>query len=382
MKICIIANGFPDKRNPQWGCFERDQAVALKNAGHDVYILYVDKRFLAYWRKIGYSYLSENGVKVYGLFLFPTQWIRWCFGSKIHYWLVTRMYDLVYKKCIKECSRPDVIYAHYLYNIAYAVFLKRKYCIPLVGIEHWSVLNQKSLTSFQRKQGRLAYDNVDKLLAVSQSLRNQIYKHFGVDSTVVYDMLGLEFITPIVLKRKKNDGLRYIAVGSLHPIKGYDVLINAFAKSGLNKQGCLLSIVGNGTERPLLEKLVKNLKLDNSVVLHGHKTKQEIIQLLSESHVFVLSSKAETFGVACIEALSQGLPAIATKCGGPEEIIDKTNGIFVETGDEDALAEAMKEMYANYNSYDSKAIADNCRNRFAPQVIATQLVKIFNEIMN
>jgi hypothetical protein len=45
MKILIVANGYPNKREPQWGCFERDQALALKELGHEVSILYVDRRF-------------------------------------------------------------------------------------------------------------------------------------------------------------------------------------------------------------------------------------------------------------------------------------------------------------------------------------------------
>ena len=71
MKIVIIANGYPGKREPQWGCFERDQAVALTELGHQVSILYVDRRFRTYWRKIGINYRREDGIDVCGVFLFP-----------------------------------------------------------------------------------------------------------------------------------------------------------------------------------------------------------------------------------------------------------------------------------------------------------------------
>ena len=379
MKICIIANGFPDKQEPQWGCFERDQALALKNAGHEVTIIYVDKRFRKYWRKLGLTHKSENGIEVFGFFLAPMQPVyevsKWLRNA-----LVSWMYDHVFGVMCKRWGTPDVIYAHYIFNIYYGAELKKKYNVPCVGIEHWSGLTQDKLPQKNFEQGKFGYTHVDKLLAVSESLRMHIKRHYGIDSTVIYDMLGPEFIYPDIQKKNKNSIFRFIAIGSLLPIKGYDVLISAFAKSKLADKNCKLSIIGNGIERATLEKQILDLKLRSKVELLGRKTKQEIIQLLSESHVFVLSSKAETFGVACIEALSQGVPAIVTKCGGPEEIIDKTNGILVETGDEDALAEAMNEMYANYSKYDNAAIANECLSKFSPHVIASQLTEIFNEV--
>lgn len=379
MKICIIANGFPDKREPQWGCFERDQAIALKNAGHDIAIIYVDKRFRRYWRKIGLTHKTEEGIKVYGYFLAPMKPVsfvsKWLYDK-----LVSWMYDYVFKVICKHWGMPDVIYAHYIFNIYYGAELKEKYNVPCVGIEHWSGLTRETLPKKYNEQWKYGYTHIDKLLAVSESLRKHIKRHYGIDSTVVHDMLGSEFISTDFHIKEKDSVFRFIAVGSLLPIKGYDGLISAFAKSGLADKDCKLSIVGNGPERSVLEQIVKESKLESSVVLHGRKTKQELIQLLSESHVFILSSKAETFGVACIEALSQGVPAIATKCGGPEEIIDKTNGILVETGNLDALADAMKEMYSNYCQYDNTAIANECLSKFSPNVIANQLTEIFKEV--
>ena len=70
MKIVIIANGFPDNHEPQWGCFERDQALALEKEGHDVALLYVDRRFRTYWRKLGFTHKKVCNIDVYGAFLY------------------------------------------------------------------------------------------------------------------------------------------------------------------------------------------------------------------------------------------------------------------------------------------------------------------------
>ena len=379
MKIVIIANGYPNKREPQWGCFERDQAVALTGQGHQVSILYVDRRFRTYWRKIGINYRREDGIDVCGVFLFPFLKLAHL-NFQFHFRIVSKMLDWAFRCLVKRTGMPDVIYAHYLYNISFATHLKEKYHIPLVGIEHWSELTRDSLIPFARFHGNIAYHKADKILAVSKSLQSQIKRHFGVDSTVVYDMLGPEFVhSGTDVRVEGTKAFRFISVGSLLPIKNYDILIRAFAKTSLSKEGCTLSIVGDGTERVHLENIVRELRLEKNVYLLGRKPKNDIVRLLSESHVFVLSSKAETFGVACIEALSQGLPAIATKCGGPEEFIHEHNGLLIPVDDIDALSDAMIEIYNQYSKYNRALIKNECLSRFAPDVIAKQLTGIFEK---
>ena len=379
MKICIIANGFPDKREPQWGCFERDQGLALKNAGHEVAIIYVDMRFRKYWRKIGLTHKSENGIEVFGYFLSPTKPI-----NKLSKWLrntlVSWMYDHVFGVMCKRWGTPDVIYAHYIFNIYYGAELKIKYNVPCVGIEHWSGLTQDKLSQNIFERGKFGYTHVDKLLVVSESLKMHIKRHFGKNSIVVYDMLGQEFISPKVSKRDVGNEFIFLAVGSLIHRKGFDVLISAFAKSNLALKRCRVVIVGDGPEKNRLVNLANVLGMSDNVSLVGRKTKEEIISIITGCHAFVLSSRAETFGVVCIEALSQGLPNIATVCGGPEEFITETNGLLIPVEDIDAMAEAMCKMYENYSQYDNVAITNECLSKFSPHVIASQLTEIFKEV--
>ena len=347
MKILIIGNGYPTKQRPQWGHFERDQALALRNLGHDVAFLYVDSRIRfgpeKLWRRpLKVERREEKGIQIFGVTMFPLSLLK----------LVNkRAYEL-------------------------AIPLKERSCIPLVGMEHWSVLTQDKLTKDIRRLGNKAYSSADKLLAVSKSLQTHIFRHFNKESTVVYDMLGQEFVTTEVNQRLKKTPFKFITVGNLVAIKGYQMLIKAFSKSGLVERGCTLSIVGDGVEHDTLLNQINEAGLGNNIFLLGRKTKEDIISLLSESHVFVVSSKSETFGVACIEALSQGLPVIATKCGGPEEFIDSKNGILVERGNASEMAEAMRRIHDEYSHYDSFEIARGCRQRFNPQSIANRLSEI------
>jgi len=276
---------------------------------------------------------------------------------------------------------PRGIYEATEYNIplitSHGAELKEKYGIPLVGIEHWSELTKSKLSPLQRFWGETAYGKADRILAVSESLRSHIKRHFDKESIVVHDMLGQEFVSAPIPEHTLNGNFIFVAVGSLIQRKGYDILIEAFRQSGLSQSGCKVVIVGAGQEHDNLKKQIQRAYLQDSVLLTGRKSKEEIISVLAKSHAFILSSRAETFGVVCIEALSQGLPCIATRCGGPEEFIDDSNGILIPVGNIDYMAKAMIDIYENYSKYDAIAIAKNCRKKFAPETIARQLTEIF-----
>lgn len=378
MRICLVANGYPQPQDPQWGCFERDQAFALKKAGHDVYVIALDTRYREYKRHRGVRCLTENGLNVYWGYWFPTGWIkRRNIRDRVHSFL----FDIVFRKARDEKGVPDIIFAHFQRNIFLSYGLKIKYGIPVVGMEHWSVLMKKILPETVLNRGRVAYKNVDKLLSVSIALSNKIYDHFGVRSEVVHDMLGPEFLD---FRQEDSDVsvMRFIAVGSLLPIKGFDILIKAFNVSGLAEKNCKLTIVGEGPERVLLESLIKQNDLTESVTLAGRKNKEEIVEYLHNNHVFVLSSRSETFGVVCIEALSQGLPNVATRCGGTEEFINSQNGILVAPDNVEELSKALQYMHENYFQYDRSVIARNCLNDFSPVGIASKLTILFEEVIH
>lgn len=68
MKIFFISRGWPSEREPQWGCFERDQALALKKLGHEIVVLSVDARFRRYYRKYGITREVHDGITHYNLY--------------------------------------------------------------------------------------------------------------------------------------------------------------------------------------------------------------------------------------------------------------------------------------------------------------------------
>lgn len=377
----MISRGYPTAKDPQWGCFEQDQAEALQRYGHKVVVVSVDSRFLWRFRKIGITKRVKDNVVYYNSFWTPRKVVSLVFGLKSSVRLTLIQLEMMYKRIVHEYGKPDVIYGQFFFSIYLGTYLKKKYQIPLVGIEHASILNQDRLDVFTWKYASNAYPHADALIAVSETLRDRLQYHFKQQAFVVHNLVSSDFEDS---KRNpdNNQNFQFVTTGSLIYRKGFDLLIKAFATSGLSEQGIRIVIIGEGEEREKLQKQIASFNLGDSVILVGRKTKAEIVKILCESHAFILPSRSENLSVAVLEALSVGLPVIATICGGIRECINEKNGILVPVEDIQALCDALKTMYQNYSKYDMNYIVKDYQNRFSSSVIAKQLTDIFKTVIS
>ncbi|MES2668709.1 MAG: glycosyltransferase [Patescibacteria group bacterium] len=130
-------------------------------------------------------------------------------------------------------------------------------------------------------------------------------------------------------------------IAELHPTKGLDTLIEAFA-SFVRTTGssAVLVIVGEGQEWAKLEKLVQIYDLPERIVLPGFV--KDASRYLSALDIFVLPSRSEALGYALLEAGQASLPSIGTRVGGiPEILLEGRTGLLVPHEDASALEEAL-----------------------------------------
>lgn len=147
-----------------------------------------------------------------------------------------------------------------------------------------------------------------------------------------------------ICKSVKNK--KIVAVGRLTEQKNHKLLIKAFSKVLSDFPEYKLEIYGDGELKEELLKLIKELNIENSVILNGNVS--NIHDCISDAELFVLSSDYEGLSNALLEAMMIGLPCISTDCAGSDEYIQNNeNGILVPVGDEDLLSEAIKKMLSD-----------------------------------
>lgn len=374
MKIFLISRGIPDRHNPLWGNFELDQAEALRRLGHQVTILAIDGRLGTATQKGGITYHPDFGAYVYR----SLPWGVFKFSERLHQGFKKWMMRRLFRKVVKKEGQPDVVYVHYLLNIADSRRIREIYDGPMIGIEHWSELLRPEMQPHVDRMAKNSYGIYDKILTVSPSLNKVIKEKYGIESEVVPNMISEDFVNTRRVK-KESTKFTFLAIGRLIALKNFDLLIKAAAQLKARGKDFEVLIIGEGEEREKLSTLIKESEVDDRVKMLGLLDRKEIIKRMEHGDCMVLPSSFETFGLVLIEGMAAGLPAIATKAGGPEFIVNETNGILVNPEDVDALAEAMAEMIDHSDRFDSEKIASETIKKYSPANIAKRLTSIFEE---
>lgn len=377
MNILLVTRGYPQLHNNMLGIFELDQAIALKNAGHRIAYAAVDIRSIRRKRKFGYShFVDDSGIEV-----FEMNWPIGGVQQDIADYFCGKCFQKLFPHVLKEFGRPDIVHAHFLKMGTAAKNVCRKENIPLVLTEHSSYINKKELSKTVIRRALKTYEACDALIAVSHPLAANIKKMTGIDSEVIHNIVSFSNETVFMSKIPNQKNIKFVSAGNLIPRKGFDMLFRAFADALEKKPTMQLEVFGDGPERGNLEKLLKDLGIQDKVTLKGRYRKQDLPQMFSDADAFVLASRAETFGVVYIEAMALGLPVIATRCGGPEDFVEDSNGFLVEVGNIRQLSDALLRMAENSKDFDRKAIRNYSYSHFSAKTIAEQISKVYKNVL-
>jgi glycosyltransferase involved in cell wall biosynthesis len=151
------------------------------------------------------------------------------------------------------------------------------------------------------------------------------------------------------------------AVGNIRRPKGYDILLHAAHALHARSSRYRFVVIGecSGSLHQDLLRLRSQLGLDR--VFHFLGMREDVPTLLPSLDVFALSSHTEGFSIACVEAMACGVPVVATRCGGPDEIVEhESSGLLVPPNDPMALADAIHRV----------AMDEALGNRLASQGLA------------
>jgi glycosyltransferase involved in cell wall biosynthesis len=198
---------------------------------------------------------------------------------------------------------------------------------------------------------KMLYPYSNKVVAVSRSVKKDLIDNIGIADQKVEVIHNPVFTKGITEKAKKDVDHAWFskesnvpvitAIGRLNTQKDFPTLIKAF-KILRDSRECRLLILGEGEERDSLEELIKENGLCSDISLPGYV--ENPYAYLSQSSLFVLSSRWEGLPTVIIEALAVGTPVVSTDCpGGASEILgDGAYGELVPVGDAHSLASAFE----------------------------------------
>ncbi|HLC43890.1 MAG TPA: glycosyltransferase family 4 protein [Patescibacteria group bacterium] len=207
---------------------------------------------------------------------------------------------------------------------------------------------KNSLNEFwQKKMLGRSLRKTNAVVAVSSSVKSFLIKNNLVTKAqirIIPNAIELRTPSPEIRKIKTANRAPIIGtIGNLNLQKGQAYLIEAMPKVIKMFPLATLEIIGEGEERASLKSKVESLKLERHVTLLGRT--ENVEKYLQRWDVFVLPSIAETFGISILEAMSAGVPVVATKVGGIVDIIEnKKNGLLVPREDPEALAKSTIEV--------------------------------------
>jgi L-malate glycosyltransferase len=278
--------------------------------------------------------------------------------------------------------RPDVVHAHEYTAAPVAFLLGAMTRAPVIFSEHYSGFALGSLDRGEMRRARWAFEHARMVCPVSASLARHIQAltpHAAVEA--VPNSVDTDVFVPNPVRRVSRPP-RFITVGSLTEVKGHRHLIGALAELRQRHQPFHLDVIGDGPLRSELEALAVRLGVDDLITFHGAKAKTEVAKALQKADVFVLPSLWEALSCALLEALSAGLPVVATNVGGVPEFVTEREGQLVTPGSAGALAAGILEVTESLERYDPGQLRSTATARFSRKAVARQWAEVYASVAN
>ena len=374
----------PSFFTPYGGEFCLDQAKALKAVGHEVRILSNVQLGFSIGGKDYFVLPScrfeheQDGITVFQAFQrgIPKA-IRW--NMKRWVAIVCDMFD----DYVARYGKPDILHAHCAKWAGYAAMrISEKYGVPYVITEHLSKLvfekefGPAPSDTWQIPLLKACYREANMVIPVSEELVDNISCYFGKDYRwqAISNTIDTDFFHYQPRSDRNGRAFRFCCLANFWPLKGYDVLIPAFQqlrKSGVNAE---LHIAGRGTDSNNFKAM-----LSDGIVSHGLLSRNAVRDLLYKSDAIVLASRSEVQPLSLLEAMSTGIPVIATECV-PQSMRLKEGCTIVPIGNVQALATAMSSVMVK--PVDGERLSQTVRQRVSPEVIGMRLTEVFDTVLH
>jgi N-acetyl-alpha-D-glucosaminyl L-malate synthase BshA len=313
------------------GVIASELAIGLARKGHEIHIVSYAPPFRLHGFEANIT-VHEVEVASYPLFKYPP----YALG------LATALVELV------EAHGLDLIHAHYAVPHAASAYLAQQIVGPprpkIVTTLHGTDITLVGADQSFHRIVKFVIEKSDGVTAVSEYLKRRTVEEFDVrrDIRVIPN-----FIDPARSETDRDVCRRetyaphgekiLMHASNFRPVKRVGDVVRVFARVRESLPSKLI-LVGDGPERMFIKQLVKELKLNDDVILVGEQDYLEPLFFCAD--LFLLPSEQESFGLTALEAMACGVPVIATDVGGlPEVIVDGETGYLFPVGEVTPMAE-------------------------------------------
>lgn len=324
---------------------------------------------------------TEQGLTVYHPpFIVPA-------GSRL-----LALEGLGYLACIRRLVRRirrnfpfDLIHAHFTYPDGWAaVRLGRQLGVPVIITEQamWGPAMDAHPTV--RSQAVWAARNCAYHIAISTALRASIVRYAGESSRlrVIPDGVdGSVFTLPPAGRPYLPSQILF--VGNIRHVKGVDILLRAMPLVAVRRPDARLILIGESfyasyrAEYQRMKDLAAELGISDRVDFAGGKTDEEVVSFMQQSAVLVLPSRRESLGMVLAEALACGTPVVATRSGGPQDIVTPDVGILVPPEDPAALADGILQVLERRPGYQAEQLRAHALAGFGLESVHRRVAELY-----
>lgn len=314
------------------GVVATELGKALADKGHEIHFITYSQpvRMGSARKNIRYH---EVNVSDYPLFLYPPYETV----------LASKMVD------VAKYEKLDLLHVHYAIPHASAAITAKQVLaeegihVPVITTLHGTDITLLGKDASFEPVISFAINKSDVVTAVSNSLKNDTYKLFGInrDIEVIPNFINqqkLDFPGKEEMRKEYADMDERVVVhiSNFRPVKRIVDVVDAFAMMNKEVKSKLI-LVGDGPERSKAEQMCRDLAICDNVIFTGNV--KNPTEILSIADLFLLPSESESFGLAALEAMACGVPVISTNTGGlPEVNRHGVTGMMSNVGDVEDMA--------------------------------------------
>lgn len=297
-----------------------------------------------------------------------------------------RRYNGIYKKYLEEIFKkqglPGAVHVHVPYKAGLiAQWIKRKYGMDYFVTEHWAGYDRANPDNFFsrpyafRHIVRNILKNSACVVPVNKDLESKLKSlEPAIKTRIIPNTVDTSVFNPL---ENNSPVLKFVHyVSSFKGQKNTEGLLKVFSELRKKREDWECIMYGPPDVR--WKSYVQDYGLQQNIRFIGEISYSEVAEWVRKSLVFVSFSNYENQPCSILEALCCGVPVIATKVGGIPEIINSSNGILVEAGDEMALLNAIEKMMNTFLQYDRNSIARDAGNKYSYESVGKQLFSLYS----